>query len=113
MSVELFLAFAIADSSTFNTVGATRLFTVRSISRAESALIPRIKSTTSRAFCGDMRMYLASALMCKFLVAGEDGCRLSVVGCRLKTAPCAKTNRRDQNQPTTDNRQPTTVFSCR
>src|SRR5207245_8432464 len=65
-------------------LGATRLFTVRSISRAASALIPRIKSTTSRAFCGDIRMYLASALIVKTL---DVGCRISDVGFRENPLP--------------------------
>src|ERR1700733_12718135 len=51
-----------AECSTFSTAGAIRLFTVRSVMMASFALRPRIRSTTRRAFCGDTRMYLASAL---------------------------------------------------
>src|SRR5438445_13500117 len=51
-----------ADFSTFSTVGAMRLLVVRSVVIACPACWPRIRSTTSRAFCGETRMYLASAL---------------------------------------------------
>src|SRR5260370_21421927 len=61
-SFEAFFALAIADFSTFSTLGAMRLFTACSVRIAEPAFCPRIKSTTSRAFCGETRTYLASAL---------------------------------------------------
>src|SRR5260370_17332639 len=61
-SFEAFFALAIADFSTFSTLGAMRLFTDCSIRIAEPAFCPRIKSTTSRAFCGETRTYLPSAL---------------------------------------------------
>src|ERR1035437_3980683 len=51
-----------ADSSTFSTVGAIRFLVVRNTVRAASACRPRMRSTTSRAFCGEIRMYRASAL---------------------------------------------------
>src|SRR5271166_4183825 len=51
-----------AESSTFKTTGAIRLLVDRRMMRASLADRPRIKSITSRAFCGDERMYLASAL---------------------------------------------------
>src|SRR5690242_15132465 len=51
-----------AELSTFSTTGAIRLFVVRRVMRAVSAFSPRMRSTTSRAFCGETRMYLASAL---------------------------------------------------
>ena len=35
---------------------------VRNTIRAASAFRPRIRSTTSRAFCGEIRRYLPSAL---------------------------------------------------
>src|SRR5438045_3325251 len=53
-----------ALSSTLITVGAIRLLVVRSVVRAFSTCWPRIRSTTSRAFCGETRIYLASALIC-------------------------------------------------
>jgi len=53
-----------ADCSTFSTVGAMRLLVVRSVVNACPAFWPRIRSTTSRAFCGEIRMYLASAFAC-------------------------------------------------
>src|SRR5438067_7691322 len=59
-----FCALAIADCSTFSTVGAIRLLVVRSVVSAAPAFCPRIRSTTRRAFCGEIRMYLASALAC-------------------------------------------------
>ena len=45
-----------------------RLFTVRKILIASPAYWPRIRSTTSRAVCGDVRMYLASALASIFIL---------------------------------------------
>src|SRR5882724_1320638 len=65
-SCERFCALAMADFSTFSTVGAIRLLVVRSVVIACPACCPRIKSTTSRAFCGEIRMYLASALASMF-----------------------------------------------
>src|SRR6476646_2761336 len=65
-SSERFCALAMADFSTFSTVGAMRLLVVRSVVIACPACCPRIKSTTSRAFCGETRMYLASALASMF-----------------------------------------------
>src|ERR1039458_2581117 len=56
------VALAMADCSTFSTVGAMRLLTLRSRLKASPACMPRIISTTRRAFCGETRMYLASAL---------------------------------------------------
>src|SRR3954469_20927203 len=53
-----------ADCSTFSTVGAMRLLVVRSVLNAAPACLPRIRSTTRRAFCGEIRIYLASALAC-------------------------------------------------
>src|ERR1035437_7096895 len=50
--------------STFSTVGATRLLVVRSVVNAAPACWPRIRSTTSRAFCGETRIYRASAFTC-------------------------------------------------
>src|SRR5713101_3403131 len=61
-SLERFSALAIADRRTFSTEGAMRLLVVRKILIASPALWPRIRSTTSRAFWGDVRMYRASAL---------------------------------------------------
>src|ERR1019366_585647 len=58
-----FCALAMADCSTFSTVGAIRLLTVRSVVMAAPACLPRIISTTRSAFCGETRMYLASALI--------------------------------------------------
>src|ERR1039457_2802264 len=58
-----FCALAMADCSTFSTVGAIRLLTVRNVVMAAPACLPRIISTTRRAFCGETRMYLASALI--------------------------------------------------
>src|SRR6185437_5772501 len=58
----MFCALAMADCSTFSTVGAMRLLTVRSVVNAFPACWPRIMSTTRRAFCGETRIYLASAL---------------------------------------------------
>src|SRR6266852_3752245 len=53
-----------AERSTFSIDGATRLLVVRKMLMASPAFWPRIRSITSRAFCGDVRMYLASALTC-------------------------------------------------
>src|ERR1041385_3411701 len=55
------VALAMALSRTLTTVGAMRLLVVRSVVRAFSTCWPRIRSTTSRAFCGETRMYRASA----------------------------------------------------
>src|SRR5579871_3839515 len=51
-----------AERSTFSTMGAMRLLADRRMVIAAPAFWPRIISTTSRAFCGDVRTYLASAL---------------------------------------------------
>src|SRR5271157_4019113 len=51
-----------AERKTFSTIGAMRLFTDRRMVIACPARCPRIRSTTRRAFCGEVRMYLASAL---------------------------------------------------
>src|SRR5215471_1421570 len=51
-----------AEWRTFSTAGAMRLLVLRSVVMAAPAFWPRIRSTTSRAFCGEIRMYLASAL---------------------------------------------------
>src|SRR5450755_4151367 len=51
-----------AERSTFSIDGAIRLLVVRKILIASPAFWPRIRSTTSRAFWGDVRKYLASAL---------------------------------------------------
>src|ERR1022692_659264 len=58
----LFRAFEIADWRTFSTVGAIRLLVVRRVVIAEPAFWPRMRSTTSLAFCAETRIYLASAL---------------------------------------------------
>src|SRR5271170_966866 len=63
-SLFRFSALAMAESKTFKTVGAMRLLVWRKMMRASLAERPRIKSTTSRAFCGDDRIYRASALAC-------------------------------------------------
>src|SRR5262249_51403409 len=61
-----------ADCKTFSTVGAMRLLAARSVLRAAPACLPRIKSTTNRAFCAEIRIYLASALACMTILL----CRL-------------------------------------
>src|SRR5215471_12775503 len=65
----LLVALAMALSRTFTTVGAMRLFVVRSVVRAFSTCRPRIRSTTSRAFCAETRMYRASAFVGMFCVS--------------------------------------------
>src|SRR3954453_7781463 len=62
-SSDLCCALAIADCSTFSTVGAMPLLVVRRVVSACPAFCPRIRSTTRRAFCGEIRIYLASALV--------------------------------------------------
>src|SRR5215472_613105 len=57
----MFWALAMAEWRTFSTAGAMRLLVLRSVVIAAPAFCPRIRSTTSRAFCGETRMYLASA----------------------------------------------------
>src|SRR5450759_3812758 len=59
-----FVALAMALCSTFSTVGAMRLLVVRSVVNAAPACWPRIRSTTSLAFCGETRIYRASAFAC-------------------------------------------------
>src|SRR5262249_10133868 len=75
-SFDRFSAFAIADRTPFSTEGAMRLLVVRKILMASPAFWPRIRSTTSRTFWGDVRMYLASALACMFDPLGRGFCRL-------------------------------------
>src|SRR5262245_58315487 len=53
-----------AERRTFSTEGAMRLFVARRIWIASPAFWPRMRSTTSRAFWGDVRMYRASAFAC-------------------------------------------------
>src|SRR5450755_4757384 len=57
-----FSAFAIAERRTFSTTGQMPLFVVFRIVIASPAFRPRIRSTTKRAFCGETRTCLASAL---------------------------------------------------
>src|ERR1700678_1604639 len=72
-SLLRFSALAMAESKTLRTVGAMRLLVWRKIMRASLAERPRIKSTTSRAFCGDDRIYRASALACIVFPLGRLG----------------------------------------
>src|ERR1700677_129016 len=65
-----------AESSTLRMVGAMRLLVWRKIMRASLAERPRIRSITSRAFCGDDRMYRASALACMVVPLGGLGALL-------------------------------------
>src|SRR5215813_7361684 len=55
-------AFAIADFMHFSMPSASRLLVNRRIARAALTSLPRIRSTTSRAFCADPRRYLALAI---------------------------------------------------
>src|SRR5581483_3965538 len=61
-SVKRFSQLAMAERRTFSTAGAIFLFAARRMLMACPARWPRIRSTTNRAFCGDVLMYLASAL---------------------------------------------------
>src|SRR5580704_5163035 len=72
-SLLRFSALAMAESKTFSTVGAMRLLVWRKMIRASLAERPRIKSTTNRAFCGDDRIYRASALACIVFTLGRLG----------------------------------------
>src|ERR1700675_263364 len=54
-------ALSIADCNSLPTVAATRFFVKASVFRASSTRRPLIRSSTSRAFCGETRMYRASA----------------------------------------------------
>src|SRR5690242_2334577 len=68
-SFERFSALAMAERRTFSTIGAIRLLTERRMLMAVPAFWPRIMSTTSRTFCGDVRTYLASALCIQISLA--------------------------------------------
>src|SRR6185312_10846483 len=57
-------AFAIALRSVFSMSRAMRFFVKRSVCSASSARCPRIKSITSRAFCGETRTNRVSAVPC-------------------------------------------------
>jgi len=63
---------------TFSTVGAMRLLVVRSVVNAAPACWPRIRSTTSRAFCGEIRIYRASAFAC---MLSSMPCRTGLPAC--------------------------------
>src|ERR1035437_7820400 len=82
---SLFSAFAIAERRTFSTTGQMPLFVVFKIVIASPAFRPRIRSTTKRAFCGETRTCLASALTA--IVASSSArslCRLGrLFGLRL------------------------------
>src|ERR1039457_7143999 len=54
-------ALSIADCNNFATVAATRFLVNASVFRASSTRRPLIRFSTSRAFCGETRMYRASA----------------------------------------------------
>src|SRR5450631_2855559 len=54
-------ALSIADCNSFATVAATRFLVNASVFRASSTRRPLIRFSTSRAFCGETRMYRASA----------------------------------------------------
>src|ERR1035438_569321 len=54
-------ALSIADCNSFATVAATRFLVKASVFRASSTRRPLIRFSTSRAFCGETRMYFASA----------------------------------------------------
>src|SRR5258706_8730112 len=71
------LALSIADCSNLPTVAATRFLVNSSVLRASSTRRPLINSSTSRAFCGDTRIYRASA-------------RNSIVCSQSRLAVCAK-----------------------
>src|SRR6266436_3554274 len=71
-----------AERSTFSIIGAMRLLVPRRILMAAPARWPRIMSTTSRTFWGDVRTYLASALANIFIFLASLGRWLWVVGGR-------------------------------
>jgi hypothetical protein len=54
-------AFAIAERSTFSMSRATPLRAKRSVASAAFTSRPRIKSSTSPAFCAEVRTYFAVA----------------------------------------------------
>src|SRR5208282_1001883 len=54
-------ALSMADCNNFPTVAAPRFLVKASVFRASSTRRPLIRFSTSRAFCGETRMYLASA----------------------------------------------------
>src|SRR6266478_8547156 len=54
-------ALSIADCNSLPTVAATRFFVKANVFRASSTRRPLIRFSTSRAFCGETRMYRASA----------------------------------------------------
>src|ERR1700675_1257431 len=54
-------ALSIADCNNLPTVAATRFLVKASVFRASSTRRPLIRFSTSRAFCGETRMYRASA----------------------------------------------------
>src|ERR1035438_4742652 len=62
-TVEKVLQSAIANATNrFDDLDVDRLFVSEAYVNAAPACMPRIRSTTRRAFCGETRMYLASAL---------------------------------------------------
>src|SRR5882724_3048462 len=88
-----------AECSTFSTVGAIRLFTVRSVMIASFTLRLRMRSTTRRAFCGDTLICLASALTsmkfpftCRFPIV-TAGLRLRRLFARLGHVPFERAGR--------------------
>src|SRR5215217_7725979 len=58
----LLVALAMAERRHFSTPSAARLFVNCRIASASPTRLPRIMSTTSRAFCADPRKYFALAI---------------------------------------------------
>src|SRR5579864_497829 len=97
-SLDRFSALAMADRRTFSTEGAMRLLVVRKILIASPAFWPRIKSTTSRAFWGDVRMYRASALASMTDPYDAAGAGLAVFSAAALAA-CPLNTRVGENSP--------------
>src|SRR5258708_18512183 len=85
MSSKRFSALLIADSNTFRMSTAAALRVKRRIWRALSALRPRIKSTTRRAFWGEVRRYL--------LFAVASGISISFLRLRRRRRCCCRRSR--------------------
>src|SRR5258708_9152427 len=81
------------ESSSVAMRGGMRLLVPRRILMAGPARWPRIMSTTSRTFCGDVRTYLASALanILSSSLRSGDGCGWWVVGKTYTHTPHPKT----------------------
>src|SRR5271155_3718530 len=82
-ALKLLYALAMAESKTLSTIRAPFFGMNFSVFTASVADLPRIVSTTRRHFCGEMRAYRKTALVCMPLLRNRD---FLVAGMRFEGA---------------------------